>query len=290
MLPFDPNRAGLVFPETGRRRDPPPDEELPVIRKKGKSTRIRVGDGPDEIVDPPRGPVPVDPAVFGSPPPVVAALREVLESESFPAFSNQGQKLVQENSGLAAEFPVERPGGIRLVDCDGTLPHDAAGIGFFRHEVQRDPRPLLAVDKDPVHGRPAPVGGQQRSVEIEGLPRREIQDLPAEHPAIVEGKERLRPEGGDPGDLHGNIYIGGAEDGDPRGPPPFLHGTEPAIFPGIVIMGKDRGDFETVSPQRLQSGDSHVVVGKGDNPHARGSGTDSWTRSIVNSGRFRTSR
>ena len=144
---------------------------------------------------------------------------------------------------------------------DGRLVDDPAAVRPRGHVVQRHPGLRLAVQDGPVHAGPAPVAGQQRAVHVEGPERRQAQDPLRDEGAVVEREDQVGRERAEAFLLRPVKTFRG-EDGEAAGPGEVGDGVEPALLPGVVLMGIDRGDLDAPLQQRPEADAADGAVGE----------------------------
>jgi hypothetical protein len=124
-----------------------------------------------------------------------------------------------------------------------------------------------AEDEDFFHGRPvgrraAAVFRQQRAVHVVG--RGDVEDGLRQHVAEVEAEHQVRLRGLDLRQQLGRFRVVRRDEGDAFGFAQRLHGLEPDVLGGAVLVGDDQGDIDAAGEQDFQAAHADVVVGEDD--------------------------
>mgnify|MGYP006949262480 CR=1 FL=1 len=101
---------------------------------------------------------------------------------------------------------------------------------------------------------------QQRAVQVQRAEARNRQEIAFDHVAEVETEDEIRGHRPDPADPHRVVDVFRREDRNAEFAGQLGDGAEPDIFAGVVPVGKDRTDLESVTNQRLNAGAPDIVL------------------------------
>ena len=177
------------------------------------------------------------------------------------------QHIAQQSLGSRAQLTVQRQRHVRVSNSDGLLRHNVARIRAVGHAVQGNAGLFLTVDQHPVQRRTATVFWQQGTVQVESPLRCQIEDVVAQQVAIVEGENHVRRHRTNTVNpqrvinifrrINGNALLG-CQTGN---------GAKEVVFTGVIRVSEDRLNVVSGVQQCLNTGATHVVIGKYNSFH-----------------------
>ena len=210
---------------------------------------------------------PLQAAIFRGTTTDVGRLRMILHTLVSLAAANFRQRIAKQRLGGRAQLTVQRQRYVRVSYRYALLGHNIARVRAVGHTVQRHAGLFLTVHQHPVQRRATPVFRQQRAVQVERPFRRQIEDLVAEQVAVIEGENHFRRHRADALHPQRVVDVFRRVNGNTLLSRQAGNGAEEVILTRVVRVSEDRLDVVSGIQQCLNTGATHVVIGKYNSFH-----------------------
>ena len=161
------------------------------------------------------------------------------------------------------------------MNVEWLLRDDVTGVRLGRHVMQGHAGSRLAVDQHPIERRPPAIGGQERSVQVQGRDARKRQQRVAEQAPVPHREDHVGVERGQSGDDVRLVRRSRRQHGHTVGARDLGHGLEPVALRRLVVVGDHRHDRLTAREERRERARAERVIPEHDEAaaHDRNSAT-----------------